>query len=170
MFASSVASGGPAGGVASPAPELTPQEKGRVGGGGWPEGGDLATEVGSSRPQVLAPEDRGQGHGRGHGHGHRRRAENPNPGPLPPPENNQDTVFLHFQFHKDGVSRLQIRSANEEHLSSIFKMGININRAIMAFSRQKNIGNFATKAKLHQAPIQTASTIMGRFKAGLNPF
>ena len=51
-------------------------------------------------------------------------------------------------------------------MSSIYKTEININRAIVAFSRPKNIGDFATKAKLHQAPNQTASTIMGRFKAG----
>ena len=31
---------------------------GRGGGGGWSEGGDLATEGGASRPQVLAPEAR----------------------------------------------------------------------------------------------------------------
>ena len=99
-----------------------------------------------------------------------RRAENPNPGPPPPPENNKDTVFLHFQFHKDGISRLQIRSAYEEHLSSIFKTEININKTIVAFSRPKNIGDFATKAKLHQAPGQSASTIMGKYRAGLNPF
>ena len=63
---SSVASGSPAGGTGSPALVLTLQEKGRAGGGGWPEGGDLATEDGASRPQVLAPEDQGHDHGHDH--------------------------------------------------------------------------------------------------------
>ena len=47
-----MASGGPAGGAGSPALVLTLQEKGRVGGGGWPEGGDLAMEDMASRPQI----------------------------------------------------------------------------------------------------------------------
>ena len=55
-------------GANSPALVLTPQEKGRAGGGGWPEGGNIATEDVASRLQVLAPEDKGHGHGHGHGH------------------------------------------------------------------------------------------------------
>ena len=51
-----------------------------------------------------------------------RRAENTNPRPPSLPEDNKDTVFLHFEFHKDGISRLQLRAAYDEHyLSSIFK-------------------------------------------------
>ena len=45
---------------------LTPQKKGRVGGGGWPEGDDLVTEDEASRPQVLALEDQGHGHNHDH--------------------------------------------------------------------------------------------------------
>ena len=39
-------SGGPAGGAGSPALVVTPQEKGRVGGGGWPKGGDPVYDLG----------------------------------------------------------------------------------------------------------------------------
>ena len=69
---SSVASNGRSGGAGSPTLVLTPQEKGRAGGGGWPERGELAPEDRENRPQVLAPEDQGQGkdQGQGQGQGH----------------------------------------------------------------------------------------------------
>ena len=98
------------------------------------------------------------------------RVENPHFGPPLPAEDLKNTAFLHFQFHKDGISRLQIRAAYEEHLNSVLKKEINITRAIVAFSRPKNIGDFVTKAKLHQATGLNASTIMGKYIQGLDPF
>ena len=97
------------------------------------------------------------------------RAENPKPYKQTTQENNKTTLFLHFQFHKDGMSRQQIRRAYEDNLSSVCQTELNITRAIVAFSRPKNIGDFITKAKLHQGPGKSASTIMGEFKRGLHP-
>ena len=38
-----------------------------------------------------------------------------------------------------------------------------------AYSRQRNIGDYASQAKLHQAPGRTASIIMGEYLRGMNP-
>ena len=39
-----------------------------------------------------------------------------------------------------------------------------VGRTIVAYSRPKNIGDFVTKTKLHQAPGKNASTILGEFR------
>ena len=82
----------------------------------------------------------------------------------------KDTVFLHFQFHKDGISRQEIRKEFELYLEDICKEELCKERMIVAFSRPKNIGDFVTRAKLHQAPDKSASTILGEFRQGLNPY
>jgi hypothetical protein len=81
----------------------------------------------------------------------------------------KDTLFLHFQFHPDDLSRQHIRSEFEEHLGKICKDELGITRTVVAYSRPKNIGDYVSIAKLHQAPGRTASTIMGEYKFGLNP-
>jgi len=82
----------------------------------------------------------------------------------------KDTLFLHFKFHKDGITRLQIREEFENTLGSICKEELGVTRTIVAFSRPKNIGDFVTQAKLYEAPGKSASTIMGEYKSGLNPY
>ena len=79
-----------------------------------------------------------------------RRVENPKPKALPSEDKKilKDTLFLHFQFHKDGISRLQIREEFENTLGSICKEELGTTRTIVAFSRPKNIGDFVTQAKL----------------------
>ena len=101
-----------------------------------------------------------------------RRAENPKPKALPSEDKKtlKDTLFLHFQFHKNGISRLQIREEFENTLGSICKEELGITRTIVAFSRPKNIGDFVTQAKLYEAPGKLASAIMGEYKLGLNPY
>ena len=101
-----------------------------------------------------------------------RRAENPSPAALPPNDkkNLKDTLFLHFQYHKDGISRQQIRAEFENILGPICKDELGITRTIVAFSRPKNIGDFVTRTKLHEAPGKSASTLMGEYKSGLNPY
>ena len=81
----------------------------------------------------------------------------------------ENTLFLHFQFHKNGVSRRTIRTLYDKHLGNFCQADMDIQRMIVAFSRPKNIGDFLTKAKLYQAPGQSASTILGEFKKGLDP-
>ena len=98
------------------------------------------------------------------------RAENKTTKRIPKKEENlKDILFLHFQYHKDGISRDQIRAVFQDHLEKICNDDLGIERLIVAYSRPLNIGDYVTRAKLHQAPGRSASTIFGEFKAGLDP-
>ena len=92
--------------------------------------------------------------------------------PLPLKITKTQSFYIFSLTRMGNPARLQIRAAYDEYLSSIFKAEIIVNRAILvlAFSRPKNIRDFETKAKLHQAQGQSASTIMRKYRAGLNPF
>ena len=85
-------------------------------------------------------------------------------------ESLENILILHFNYHKDGISRPMIRSIYNKHLGTHCHEDANIERTIVAYSRPKNIGDFVTKAKLHQAPGKNASTILGEFRQGLNPY
>ena len=76
----------------------------------------------------------------------------------------KDTLFLHFWFHKDGISRQEIRKEIELHLEETCKEEVCKERMIVAISRPKNVGDFVTRAKLHQVPDKSASTILGEFR------
>ena len=82
----------------------------------------------------------------------------------------KDAVFLHFQFHKDRISQQEIRKEFELHLEKICKEELYKERMIVTFSRPKNIGDFDTRAKLHQSPDKSASTILGEFRQGFNSY
>ena len=92
---------------------------------------------------------------------------------LPSPSDDKSIIkpiFLHFQFHKDGISRKEIRKEFEEHLGLICREELKTDRMVVAYSRPKNIGDFVSQARLHQAPGKNASTILGEYKEGLNPY
>ena len=72
-----------------------------------------------------------------------------------------DEIYLHFQFHPNDISHRQIRDIYDEHLAKKFHSTLGIKQAIVAYSRPKNIGDYITQAKLHQAAGKTASIIMG---------
>ena len=80
-----------------------------------------------------------------------------------------DEIYLHFQFHPNDISRRQIRAIYDEHLADQFHNILGIKRAIVAYSRPKNIGDHVTQAKLHEAAGNTASIIMGEYNLGSNP-
>ena len=68
------------------------------------------------------------------------RVENqPTPSALNPcKDNNLDnTLILHFKYHKDGISRKMIRSIFTEHLGAICQEDASIDRMIVAYSRPK---------------------------------
>ena len=50
-----------------------------------------------------------------------------------------------------------------------FKPTLGVKRAIVAYSRPKNVGDFVTQAKLHQAPGKEGSVITEEYNEGLNP-
>ena len=82
----------------------------------------------------------------------------------------KDTVFLNYQFHKDGISRQEISKEFGLYLETICKEELQKERMILAFSRPKNIGDFVTRAKVHEAPGKSASTMLGEFVQGSNPY
>jgi hypothetical protein len=79
------------------------------------------------------------------------------------------TLFIHLQYHPHDISRKQIRYLWDKHCREVFQEQIGIERAIIAYSRPRNIGEYVTQAKLHQAPGETSSIIMGEYKQGLAP-
>ena len=87
----------------------------------------------------------------------------------PDTDNTNDRLFFHLQYHPDDISRKRIQELYQEHCGELFLRELNIQRPTIAYSRPPNLGEFVTKAKLHQAPGRTASTIMGEYKAGLDP-
>ena len=82
----------------------------------------------------------------------------------------ENILILHFEYHKDGFSKKLVRSIYDEHLGTFCPKDARVGRTIVAYSRPKNIGEFVSKAKLHQAPDKNASTILGEFRQGLDPY
>ena len=80
-----------------------------------------------------------------------------------------DRLFLHLQYHPDDIPRREVQELYQEHCGELFQRLLNIDRPTIAYSRPPNLGEFVTKAKLHQAPDRTASRILGELEAGLNP-
>ena len=88
----------------------------------------------------------------------------------PPPEiKDEERLFIHVEYHPDDISRKRIQELYSKHCAELFQDKLDIKRPTIAYSRPKNIGDYVTTAKLHQAPGQTASIIMGEYKNGLNP-
>jgi hypothetical protein len=79
------------------------------------------------------------------------------------------TIFIHLQYHTHDISRKQIRILWDKYCREVFQEEIGIERAIIAYSRPRNIGEYVTQAKLHQASGETSSTIMGEYNQGLAP-
>ena len=73
-------------------------------------------------------------------------------------------LFLHFKFHKDGITRQQIRAEYKQHLEKLCKEDLDLEGMVVAYSRPLNIGDYVTRAKLHQAHGRSASTILGSSK------
>lgn len=79
------------------------------------------------------------------------------------------SIFIHLQYHPHDITRRTIRQLFEEHCGELFGNTMGIERPIIAYSRLKNIGEYITQAQLHEAPGQSSDTIMGEYKAGLEP-
>ena len=64
----------------------------------------------------------------------------------------ENILILHFKYQKDDISRKLIRSIYDGHFGAYFQKDARIQRVIVIYSRPKNIGDFVSKAKLHQVP------------------
>ena len=90
--------------------------------------------------------------------------------PAPATDDEESRIFLHLQFHPEDISRSEIQQEYQKICGELFKKELGLNRPTIAYSRPQNVGDYVTQAKLHQAPGREASTIMGEYKQGLNPY
>ena len=79
-------------------------------------------------------------------------------------EEDETQLFIHLEYHPHNISCQEIQQEYQRHCGKLFKKELGINRPTIAYSRPKNIGDYVTQAKLHQAPGRFASPIMGEYE------
>ena len=84
-------------------------------------------------------------------------------------KDDEENLFIHLEYHPNDISRKKLKAFYEEHCGKLFRKEMGIGEPTIAYSRPKNIGDYITQAKLHQAPGKTASILMGEYRSGLNP-
>ena len=91
--------------------------------------------------------------------------------PRTPPtsKSDEESLYIHLEYHPDNISRQKLRQLYDQHCGELFLKELGIERPTIAYSRPKNVGDYVTQAKLHQAPGKSSSIIMGEYKQGLNP-
>ena len=91
--------------------------------------------------------------------------------PRTPPTSKSDdeSLYIHLEYHPDDISRQKLRQLYDQYCGELFLKELGIERPTIAYSRPKNVGDYVTQAKLHQAPGKSSSIIMGEYKQGLNP-
>ena len=75
-------------------------------------------------------------------------------------------MFLPVKIY---LNNKEIQHEYQRHCAKLFERVLSINRLAITYSRPKNIVDYVTQAKLHQAPGRFASTIMGDLEQGLYP-
>ena len=76
-------------------------------------------------------------------------------------ESSADRLFIHLQYHPDDIPRRELQQLYDKHCAQVFQREIGLGRPTIAYSRPRNIGEYVTQAKYHQAPGREASVIMG---------
>lgn len=84
-------------------------------------------------------------------------------------QDEENRLFIHLEFHPEDIPRKRVQELYQLHCGEALRAELRIERPTIAYSRPKNIGDLITKAKLHQAPGQTSSTILGEYRNGLAP-
>ena len=88
------------------------------------------------------------------------------PTPTPPtlnipgqqqPREKVDTLYLHWQYHPNDISRKQLRSIYDRTCKKDIERVLDITKLVIAYSKPPNIKEALTKAKLHQATGREAS-------------
>ena len=81
--------------------------------------------------------------------------------------NNKEFLIIHWTFHFCNIPQGTLQQLFNNYCSIFFdKDIIGIKKAIIAYHHPKNICDSVTQAKLHQAPGQEASIIMGILASG----
>ena len=84
----------------------------------------------------------------------------PSPSLAPAPDLDEK-LFIHFKYHRNDLPRSPVRALYDYHCKNLFQKTLGVQQLIVAYSRPLNLQELLTKAKLHQAPGQEASTFMG---------
>ena len=79
------------------------------------------------------------------------------PQPLPGQPRVVDTLYLHWQYHPNDITRKQLRTIYETTCKKKIEDTLDIKKLVVAFSKPPNLKEAITKAKLHQAPGKEAS-------------
>ena len=78
------------------------------------------------------------------------------------PLTNKERLFLHYEYHPNGMPRGQIRQIYQSTCGELLESRLGIKQMTVAYSRPKNIRDVLVRAKLHQAPGHEASTYFQR--------
>jgi hypothetical protein len=84
-------------------------------------------------------------------------------------QDEENRLFIHIESHPEDIPPKRIKELYQLHCGEALRAELRIERPTIAYSRPKNLGDLITKAKLHQAPGQTSSTILGEYRNGLTP-
>ena len=69
---------------------------------------------------------------------------------------NKERLFFRMEYHINNIPKKAVRALYDHYCKSIFK-GLGIKKFTADYSRQPNIKDYVTKAKLNQAPGKEAS-------------
>ena len=67
------------------------------------------------------------------------------------PKNNE-RLFIHWEYHQCDIPKREIRALYNLHLKELVEKWLDVKQKTVCYSRPKNIRDYVTKAKLHQAP------------------
>ena len=70
----------------------------------------------------------------------------------PPELNNKERLFIHWEYHQCDIPKREIRAIYNLHLKELVEKWLDVKQTTVCYSRPKNIRDYVTKAKLHQAP------------------
>ena len=68
------------------------------------------------------------------------------------PLTNKERLFIHWEYHQRDVPKREIRALYNLHLKDLVEKWLDVKQTVVCYSRPKNIRDYVTKAKLHQAP------------------
>src|SRR6056300_898116 len=71
---------------------------------------------------------------------------------------NSDRLFLHIDYHANGIQRHQLRDTFEKTCDNFRGTAAEIQQVTVAFSRPTNLRDELTSARLHQIDGQEVST------------
>jgi hypothetical protein len=66
--------------------------------------------------------------------------------------NNKERLFIHWEYHQCDITKWEIRALYNLHLKDLVEKWLDVKQTTVCYSRPKNIRDYVTKAKLHQAP------------------